>query len=171
MKNFLKISFLASALVFSGTLAAQEFEKSHSDFLFHYDTELFQWSYSSFGGLALSFQNQSSLTSFGMLKEPMKNALLQYEDVNKKYRAFKGKALAGRVLMLTGLAAILAGAYIPILGSWRDGSLDNNLRIGLGVGLGGLVTGIIGTVIFNAGQENIFDAVNIYNRHKIQELQ
>jgi hypothetical protein len=44
--------------------------------LHYYDTELFQWSYSMFGGLTLNFQNQSSITTFG-LKESMKNVFIE----------------------------------------------------------------------------------------------
>jgi hypothetical protein len=35
--------------------------------------------------------------------------------------------------------------------------------------LGGLVTEIIGAVILQSGQENIFNAVNLYNRHRIDD--
>lgn len=164
VKNFLKICFLASALAFSGTLAAQEIEKTDNRFLSYYDTELFQWSYSLFGGLTLNFQNQSSLTSFGMLKDTMKNALFQYEDVDKKYRSYRNRTIASHTLIWTGFAAIMAG---PALGNWKAGS--DSTRIGIGVTLGGLVAELIGIVLFHSGQENIFDAVNLYNRHKIRD--
>jgi hypothetical protein len=170
MKNFIKIGFLALALAFSGTLAAQDFEKPNSNFLTYYNAELFQWSYGLFGGLTLTFQNENSLTSYGVLKEPMKEVLFQHGDVSKKYRSYRGKTIAGQALMWTGLAAVLAGVYVPALGSWKSGSVGNGLQIGLGVSLGGLVSGVVGMILFNAGQEDIFDAVNLYNRHKLNDF-
>jgi hypothetical protein len=167
VKSFLKICVLASALVSSGTLAAQEIEKTNNDLLFYYDSELFQWNYGIFGGLTLNFQNQNSWTGFGILKETMKNALLQYEDAGKKYRSYKNKNIAGNVLLWTGLAAVMAGAYVPALGDWKEGS--GGARIGIGLSLGGLVSEIIGIVLLHTGQEDIFDAVNLYNRHKIRD--
>jgi hypothetical protein len=94
MKTFLKINFLVLVLVFSGNLMAQENQQTNNNFLRYYDTELFQWSYSMFGGLTLNFQNQSSITMYGV-KDSMKNAVFQYEDANQQSRSYRGKTIAG----------------------------------------------------------------------------
>jgi hypothetical protein len=166
MKTFLKINFFALVLVLSGNLMAQENEQTNNSFSHYYDTELFQWSYSMFGGLTLNFQNQSSVTMYGV-KDSMKNAFFQYEDANQQYRSYRGKTIAGNILMWGGLATVLVGAYVPIFGNWEDSTYENNLKIGLGIMLGGLVSEIIGVFVLQSGQENIFDAVNLYNRHRI----
>ena len=57
---------LVSALTFSGNLTAQENTQIDSDLPRYYDSELFQWDYSMFGGLKLNFQNQSSVTIYGI---------------------------------------------------------------------------------------------------------
>jgi hypothetical protein len=168
MKTFLKINFLTLALVFSGNLMAQENQQTNNNFLKYYDTELFQWSYSMFGGLTLNFQNQSSMTMYG-IKDSMKNAFLQYEDANQQYRSYRGKTIAGNILMWGGLATVLGGAYMPIFGDWEGNAYENNLKIGLGIMLGGLVSEIIGVFVLQSGQENIFNAVNLYNRHRIND--
>jgi hypothetical protein len=72
--------------------------------------------------------------------------------------------------MLGGLATVLGGAYIPFFGDWEDNAYENNLKIGLGVMLSGLVSEIIGIFVLQSGQENIFNAVNLYNRHRIKDL-
>jgi hypothetical protein len=169
MKVFQKIGFWALAIVFSGNLTAQENTQINGNLLRFYDSELFQWDYSMFGGLTLNFQNQSSRTMYG-IKDTMKNVLLQYEDTNQQYRSYRGKTIAGNILMWGGLAAVIGGAYIPIFGYRQDYSVyEDNLKIGLGVMLGGLVTELIGAFILTSGQENIFNAVNLYNRHRINE--
>ncbi|MDR0644626.1 MAG: hypothetical protein LBG05_06920 [Treponema sp.] len=171
MKTSSKICFLALAMIFSGNLAAQEIleTKTNSNLLSYYDTELFQWSYSMFGGLALNFQNQSSVTMYG-IKESMKNAFIQYEDTNQRYRSYRGKTIAGNILLWGGFATVLAGAYVPIFGTSQDNNnYENTFKISIGVMLGGLVTEIIGAFILQSGQENIFDAVNLYNRYRIND--
>ncbi|MDR1127512.1 MAG: hypothetical protein LBL06_05225 [Treponema sp.] len=168
MKTILKIWFLALTITFSGTLIAQETTQPTNDLLHYYDTELFQWDYSMFGGLTLNFQNQSALTMYG-IKDSMKNALMQYEDTNQQYGSYRGKTIAGNILTWGGLAVVLAGAYVPIFGDWQEDAYENNLKVGLGIMLGGLVTELIGTFILQSGQENIFNAVNLYNRHKITD--
>jgi hypothetical protein len=154
-------------MIFVGKVVAQEIVQPNNKLLSYYDTELFQWSYSIFGGLTLNFQNQSSLTTFGV-KNTMKNALIQYEDTNQRYRSYRGKTTAGNILMWGGLAVVYAGAFVPIFQDRQDSNIyNNNLKIRLGVMLGGLVTEMIGTFVLLSGQENIFEAVNLYNRHRI----
>jgi hypothetical protein len=84
MKAFIKIGFFSLVLLFSQNLAAQESIQENNDLLNYYGTELFQWSYDSWGGLNLNYQNQSSKTVFG-LKESMQKALASYNDTNQKY--------------------------------------------------------------------------------------
>jgi hypothetical protein len=169
MKAFSKLClFLGAAAIFSGSLAAQEIAEPDNTLLSYYDTELFQWSYSAFGGFSLNYKNQSSITGYG-LKEAMKNALVRYEDTNQRYRSYRSKTIAGNIMVWGGLAVALAGAYAPIFGDWEDAAYVANAKIGLGVALGGLVTELIGLFVLQSGQEKIFDAVNLYNRHKIEE--
>jgi hypothetical protein len=169
MKYFFKICiFVTAAIVFSGNLTAQETAQTNNNLSFYYDAELFQWSYSAFGGLTLNFKNQSSLTTFG-IKDAMKNVLGNYEDTNQRYRSYRDKTIAGNILVWSGLATVLAGAYMPLFGKWDWAAYENNARIGLGIALGGLVTEIIGVYVLQSGQEKIFDAVSLYNRHRIEE--
>jgi hypothetical protein len=159
MKTLLKISLLT--LVFSGNLIAQENESTNSSFSHYYNTELFQWSYSIFGGMTLNFQNQNSIAMYG-IKDSMVKALLQYEDADQKYHLYHRKTIAGHILMWGGAVALLTGAYIPFAN-------ENNLKIGLGVVFSGFIFEIVGAFMLESGQENIFDAVNLYNRHKIDD--
>jgi hypothetical protein len=175
----LKIGFLAWAITLSGALAAQETtpttQTNNNDLLHYYDTELFQWSYSMFGGMALNFQNQSSTTIFG-IKEPMINALAQYEDTNQLYRSYRSKTTAGHILLWGGMAATVVGIYMPIFyytpgsdSSPYTNTYEYNLPITLGLMLGGMVSEIISIFVLQSGQESIFNAINLYNRHKISD--
>jgi hypothetical protein len=166
MKQLFKIGLLALALTFSSNLAAQENIQPNENLSRFYDTELFQWSYGMFSGMTLNYQNTNSNTMFG-INESMKAALTRYEDTNRLYRSYRGKTIAGNVLIWGGLAAVIGGAFVPAFGGAQN--LDNYDKIGLGVMTGGLVSEIIGSFVLSSGQENIFDAVNLYNRQKIKE--
>jgi hypothetical protein len=166
MKLFSRILFFSLAMIFSGKLAAQEISQTNNNLLSYYDTEFFQWNYSMFGGLTLNFQNQSAVTAFG-LKGVMKNAFSQYEDTNQRYRSYRGKTIAGNVLIWGGMTTALAGLYVPISSNMRNGDYDNNFKIGVGVMLGGVVAELIGIFVLQSGQEDIFDAVSLYNRNRM----
>ena len=169
MKGLWKIVFLTLALIFSGNITAQENTQTNSELLHYYDRELFQWDVTLFGGLTLNFQNQSSRTAYG-INDSMKKALLRYEDTTQQYRAYRGKTIAGNILIWSGLAAALGGAYFPLWGDTQDTDVcEKNLKIGIGVMLGGFITELIGACILQSGQENIFRAVNLYNRNRIGE--
>jgi hypothetical protein len=181
MKMSLKIGLLILTMVFSDKLAAQENTQSNNNLLDYYDTELFQWEFNMFGGVTLNFKNRSSITMFG-IPESMKNNLIQYEDTNRQYRSYRGKTISGNILMWGGMAAMLAGASITAFGGTQrytaagtsitvtqSYTADRNIKVGAGLMSGGLVSALIASFILSSGQENIFNAVNLYNRHRIDE--
>jgi hypothetical protein len=120
------------------------------------------------GGMTLNFQNQSVVPIYG-IKEPMKRALLQYEDTSQQYQAYRGKNTAGNILMRGGLTAVVVGLFLPI--DWRDETYTNNYEAAAGLMIGGSVSEIIGLFVLQSGQENIFNAVTMYNRHRIREYE
>jgi hypothetical protein len=164
MKTLLKISFFILAAILSGNLMAQESTQSNSDLLQYYNTELFHWSYNMLGGLSLNLYNQSSSTMFGINKS-MKDALLSYPDSSQEYNSYKWKNTTGNILMWGSLATILGGAFIPIIGN--DDNFDRNLKIYAGVTIGVAISALAGAFIYSSGQENLFYAVNSFNRAKI----
>ena len=169
MKAFVKIGFFALALFFSQSLIAQENNQDNNDLLKYYGTEFFQWSYDFWGGMNLNYQNQSSKTMFG-LKDSMQKALVLYDDTNQKYLSYRKKTIWGNIFFWSGYAAILSSPFIlafsPLEG---DSYSQTTMNVTWGVLGGGLVSMLISTFIFTSGQENIFDAVNLYNRNKIAE--
>ncbi|MDR2477480.1 MAG: hypothetical protein LBD18_06825 [Treponema sp.] len=129
MKTVLKAGFLTLAIIISGNLMAQENTKVNSDLLHYYNSELFQWDFTMFGGLTLNFQNQSSRSIYG-INNSMRNALSQYKDTNQEYRSYRGKTIAGNTLMWGGLAAAIVGAYIPFFGDRQDyDAHEKNLKL------------------------------------------
>jgi hypothetical protein len=170
MKAFVKIGFITLVLLFSQNLTAQENTQDNNNLLNFYGTELFQWSYDNWGGLNLNYQNQSSNTMFG-LKDSMQKTLALYDDSNQKYFSYKKKTLLGNIFLWSGYAAILTSPFILAF-SPMDGDKFTSTTVNVTYGVlgGGLVSMIIGTFLFTSGQENIFDAVNLYNRNKIREF-
>jgi hypothetical protein len=175
----MKIVVLALVLFCSQVLMAEEAAdaKTNGDLTRYYDAELFQWSYGMFTGLTLNFQNQSAMTVYG-IKDPMKNALRQYEDSRKKYNAYQRKTVVGNILLWGGLAAIIGGIYLPsfavteqndrVYHDYPDtASYERLLTISIGLVLGGFVSEMIGGLVLQSGQASIFDAVHSYNRQKI----
>jgi len=174
MKSFLKVGFLTLAVLCSGNLIAQENDQTNSEpnsnLSNFYDAELFHWSYNMWRGLSLNYLNQSSSTAFSINKS-MQNALLQYPDSGQEYRSYRWKSIVGNVFLWGGLA-LAYSAFIPLY-SGTDMSnndvFDRNEKIALGLSCSGLASVIVGSFFSTSGQENIYNAVNIFNRNKIRE--
>jgi len=169
MKTFIKIGFLTLILFFSQNLFAQESNQENNDLVNYFSTELFQWSYDFWGGMNLNYQNQSSKTMFG-LKDSMQKALAFYDDTNQKFLSYKKKTLLGNIFFWSGYAALLSSPFILFSGT--NESVDCYSTVvgaSLGVFGGGLISMIIGNLMFSSAQENIFDAINLYNRNKLAE--
>jgi hypothetical protein len=173
MKTFPRAGFLLLALMLSANLGAQENIQANNNLLSYFDTELFRWDYNMFGGLTLNFHNESSVTDFG-IKYSMKNALAGYEDTNQQYRLYRGKTIAGNILLWGGLATTLAGAFTPVFKYRQNNTigynnLEKDLKFTIGLVAGGAIAEMIGAFILQSGRENIFQAANSYNRHRIGE--
>jgi len=168
MNRFLKIGFFMLAVIFSENLLAQESIQANSNLLNYYNTELFHWSYNMLGGLSLNLYNQSSSTLFG-INNSMKEALQSYPDSSQEYNTYKWKNTTGNILMWGGLAIILSGAFIPAFGVDDSDNFDRYLQAYVGVTIGGAVTTLVGSFFLSSGQENIFYAVNDFNRAKIKD--
>jgi hypothetical protein len=172
MKLFLKISFFMFVMFLAPNLFAQEKESQNNGFPSYYTTEMFQWSYDYFGGLNLNYQNESSTITFGV-KDSMREAFASYDETNKKIRSFKTKTIFGNILFWGGLTALVSTPYIIALGGVNDyGMMRPGIEyIALGTMGGGLVSLVVGSILYDLGVEDIFDAVNMYNRNKINEYQ
>jgi hypothetical protein len=176
MSALRKVFFaLVLALAFPAVLAAQE--KTQQDLLRFYDAELFQWNFSVFGGLTLNFQNQSALPAYG-IKAPMKEAFLRYPDSAKEYKSYRWKNLMGNILMWGGLAVSIGVLYSPMFMDRKhqdayDVYDEDDIRyanILVSTALGGLVCNMIGIFLISGGQENLYDAVNTYNRARVGDF-
>jgi len=168
MKSLLKIGFFILAVVFSGNLFAQESIQADGNLLNYYNNELFHWSYNMIGGLSLNLYNQSSSAVFGINKS-MKDALESYTDSGQEYGSYRWKNTTGNILMWGGIATILGGAFIPIAGASDSNNFDRYLQAYAGVTIVGAVTTLVGAFFYTAAQENLFYAVNNFNRAKIRD--
>jgi len=166
MKLLLKIGFFILAVVFSGNLIAQESIQADSNLPNYYNTELFHWSYNMIGGLSLNLYNQSSSTVFGINKS-MRDALQSYTDSGQEYGSYRWKNTTGNILMWGGFLTILGGAFIPVIGVNDSNNFDRYLQACAGVSILGAVTTLVGAFFYTAGQENLFYAVNNFNRAKM----
>ncbi|MDR2953271.1 MAG: hypothetical protein LBU82_08535 [Treponema sp.] len=169
MKTFIMAGFFTLALLFSQNLTAQENIQENINLVNFFNAELFQWSYDFWGGLNLNYQNQSSKTMFG-LKDSMQKALAEYNDTNQKFLSYKKKTLFGHIFLWSGYAAVLSSPFILAFSPMEgDNYSQAILNATYGVLGGGLASVIAGAFLFTSGQENIFDAVNLYNRNKLAE--
>jgi hypothetical protein len=159
----------AAAFVFPAFLPAQE--TTFSNLQQYYDAELFQWNFSLTGGLTLSFHNQNVSTIYGV-KAPMKDAFLRYTDSANEYKSYKWKNAAGNFLLWGGLAAAAGAVMFLYASRYEDetGAMSNMQPAMGGVVLGGYAATFVGSFLISAGQENIYTAVNLYNRNRIGDF-
>jgi hypothetical protein len=136
-------------------------EKEEIDLLQFYDSELIKWDYSFFGGLKLSFRNRTSGTFFGV-NDLIRFELIKYLDVYDEFNTYRIQRNVGNILLWGGIALILCDffAFAP-----RDPDVvyEPNLA------LFGFQLALTSPVFFILGKKNLFDSVNLYNRHKINE--
>jgi hypothetical protein len=163
-KVALKIGFLILAIFLSGTLMAQENTQINSNLLNIYDSELFSWSYSTFGGLSLSLYNQRSSPAYGINKT-MRTALELFPDSSQEYNSYRRKNIAGNILTWGGYAAVLAGVFLPIMGN-NDNS--DTWIISFSVIGGGFLSMLGGVFVSSSALEDLFFAVSNYNRNKMR---
>jgi hypothetical protein len=169
MKVFQRIGFLTLVLFFSQNLAAQEDTQENKALLNYYNMELFQWSY-SWGGLSLNYQNQSSNPFFGGLKESMQKALALYDDTNQKYLSYRKKTLWGNIFYWSGCAAMLSVPFIFVLSPMEGDNIKQSAwNAYYGLMGGGVAFAFTSIFLLFSGQEDLFDAVNLYNRNRINE--
>jgi hypothetical protein len=163
-KVALKIGFLTLAIFLSGTLMAQENTQIDSNLLNIYDSELFSWSYSAFGGLSLSLYNQRSSPTYGINKT-MRTALELFPDSSQEYNSYRRKNIAGNVLQWGGLAVMLTGLFVPIMGN--SDNPDTWIISSIVVG-GGFLSMLGGGFLSSSALEDLFFAVSNYNRNKMR---
>jgi len=169
MKNSLLV-LVSITLLFTFTqyAHAQEAGDENAALLQFYDNELFRWDIVSYGGLRLNLGDQN--WKYGVYKvniknEIIRNALHEYPDSAQAYNVFTKNAITANVLYWTGFALIL-GALVPLYAT-DDAVLAYSLSGGLLAG--GTVTAAIGYKKFGISQSSLFNAANIYNRHKVRE--
>jgi len=135
----------------------------------YYDGELFKVGYNLFGGLNIAYQGQSSSVFFGV-PDTYKLTLAKYPDTKLLLDSYTSLNLAGNVLVWGGLAATLVGAYLPLANISATGTYDySSYQTGLWIAVGGLLAELIGVFVLPASFERITNAVNIYNRHRMED--
>ncbi|MDR2534773.1 MAG: hypothetical protein LBD29_01910 [Treponema sp.] len=171
MKGFIKVFLVVlSGFVCIQNVSPQKDIPLNENLLTFYDNELFKWEYNAFGGFNLSYNHQKSSITFG-INNDMVEALQQYPDTARYYNSYRKKTIAGNILLWGGYTLVLGGAVAPAF-YYRDvneETFDRNVKISLGVILGGLVVELIGAFILPSGYESLFNGINMYNRHKIGE--
>jgi len=151
----------------------QNLEQPPTYFTQFYDTEMFQWNRNFFGGLTLNYQNQNKRIFWGV-NSTMENALLRYPDSGEAYNTYKRLNTTGSYMIIGGAGVMTFGYFYPFLKSgyyYYDYDLYlRNMEIAAGIIGTGLIIEIIGLLMKSAGRENLFHAVNMYNRNIALEL-
>ena len=166
MRMYLKVAAVLLGLFIVQNLAAQENTdaETNADLVNYYNAELFHWNYNWFAGMRLSFQNQNTSTQFGISKN-MVEALKLYPDTNEYYQSYRKKNITGNIFLWSGFAIAIGSAFtMPFITETEE-----TIPIFMGLSFGGLVMELIGIFILPSAQENLFNAINSYNRHKMSE--
>jgi len=173
MKNIFVVLVSALLLSISQNANAQEIKNDKTnenvDFLRFYENEMFHWSLNISDGLILNYGNDNwkyKTFDVNIKNEKIKNALLEYPDSAQAYNSFRKNQINGNIVYWTGLALVL-GSIVPVLAVDNE-KLSNGLYFGM-LG-GGLTLSVIGIYQFNSAQSNLFNAVNMFNKNKVREL-
>ena len=158
------LGIVAILCIFSGHTSAQ----SNDILMSYYDTELFMLSCTKLGALTVSYQNHLYNTQF-LLSRDLRNILATYEDTKNLMRSYARLNIAGNILQFAGVAVILASGYL--LAAAADGNLEQQYNLSLYIGLGGVLIGTPGVILFGSSLQQLSSAINTYNRHKISEFQ
>jgi len=169
--NFFALVSVTFLLIFTQNIHAQEAgdESENNTLLQFYNNELFRWDIVSYGGLRLNLGDQNwkySAFKTNINNETIRNALHEYPDSAQEYNLFTKNAITANILYWTGFALIL-GALVPLYATDND-ILALSLSGGLIVG--GAITANIGITKFGISQSSLFNAADIYNRHKVREF-
>ena len=140
-------------------------QNEKQDPLSFYDSQLFKFSYNIMGGFTLNFQGVSSGLTYG-IPQPFTTALSTYPDSKTLIESYHVKDVTGNVLAWGGLAVILVGAFVPDYNNPTFTSADG---IGVGMMVGGLVIDIVGAIVLSSGYSDATSAVNVYNRHRMED--
>ncbi|MDR0527629.1 MAG: hypothetical protein LBG79_07445 [Spirochaetaceae bacterium] len=163
----LNVQFLA-AQAENQFLAPQENKQPEVDTQKKY--ELFQWDFKFFGGLILSFKDESAIISYG-ITDSMKEAIMSYKNSSAAYKSYEKKKIAGNIMLWGGMAMICSVLFMPLYSERgiNDAVFDNSTKIAAGLVCGGFVMEFIGALLSSSSQENLFNAVKLYNRHKLYD--
>ena len=169
IKSKFLLLFSVVILAFAQNIIAQENNQKNEviDFGQFYDFELFQWT-----AKGLNFKNENSGIGFG-INDTMKDALLKYPDSSIAYNSYRKKIIPGSILLYGGFSLVMGGYVFHFINDAVDAkSYYESPRpfVSIGLMLTGLIVEMIGSSIFSSGVENLFSAVNMYNRNKLSEL-
>ena len=163
MQKTFKTLTVIIAFFLAPNLFAQEFsfENEQMNLAQFYDSELIKWDYGYFGGLKLSFQNKISGTFLGV-NAMIRNELLKYPDTYNEYKTYRGQRIAGNILLWSGISLIILNGFLAQ--NRAPDELYEPWFAAFGIQLV-----FSSPVLFILAKKNLFDSVNLYNRHKINE--
>jgi len=171
MKRMVLITVFLLRLVFS--ISAQEGNVQNLNFSQFYETELMHWSFSTMGGLSLNYGysnwNYNPFNS-SLNNEKIGSALLEFPDSAHALNSYGNNARTANALYWGGLVAMLGSIIFPVIAITDEDNFGIHMGLWGGFFVGGTITSIIGAFRFNRAQEDLFNAVNIFNRNKAREL-
>jgi len=130
-----------------------------------YNSEMLTWDYVFWNGLTLNYKGQRSGINGGVNSE-VKKALLEYPDSAKAYKSYKNKNIIAKSLYISGLACLLGG-----LSYYGYTDIDKqNFGLLTGLIIGGSAATITGLFTGASGKQDIFNAVNTFNQHKVSKF-
>jgi hypothetical protein len=139
----------------------------------YYDSELFKINYNTFGGLSINYQGQSASVTYG-IPPNFKSLLSKYADTKVAIQAYSDLNLGGNLLIWGGVGALAAAMYYPLLSLYSSplstSTVSGTLDVSVYLYLGGLLAETLGALIMPAGFERLTQAVNSFNRHKLEEF-
>jgi len=151
------------------TPAFAQQKESLSEF---YDSEIIKVSYPFGSGLTLSVKGTTSTIGW-KLSPIFSDLLIQYPSSKVSFESYKKDYRKGNIMIWSGLAGLFAGSLVFVMRNSNATSIDFGDPVNI-ASYSGMIAGAavetIGAFFVSSSYENLFNAVNQYNREKIKEF-
>ncbi len=151
-------------------IAEENNTSGNNELVNYYESELFQFDYTMFGGMTLNYKNKSFSFQFG-IPENLKDILSTYPDSKEYIDSYSKLNPIGNILLYSGIIIISLTEAFSSSEYIRVYNIPNYEYIVGGIYISCLFSIISGEVIVQISLDKFFQGINTFNRNKMSEYE